>query len=196
MPLALEPDLFAFDHPLGQGNIHGLAARKRYLGLAGVDDVFQRGAGDDFRVGAFCLGRRLRTGSAAETCTGSSACTCAGACTATAETAENVIQNIVETTAATGCLLGACTAEVVISGKAVKTMRLIALLAVRIDFSAVELGTLFLVADNFIGLICFGKTLCGRRIILVLIRMVFLASFRKAFLISLSLADFATPRTL
>ena len=47
-------------------------------------------------------------------------------------------------------------------------------LAFAVDFAAVKLGAFFLVTDDFIGLVGLGEFLLGLRVILVLVRVIFL----------------------
>ena len=61
-------------------------------------------------------------------------------------------------------------------------MLLEARLAVRVDFTTVELRTLFLVADDFIGLVRFGEARLSRRIVLVLVRVVLFGQLSKGLL--------------
>jgi len=84
-----------------------------------------------------------------------------------AEAAENVVQDVVEAARATarGSLEAARPAtgraEVFISGKAVETVGLEAGFAFRVDFPAVELRPLLLVADDFVGLLTSAKRCCA-----------------------------------
>lgn len=83
------------------------------------------------------------------------------------------------------------TAEALSAGKTLKGW-----LAFGIDLATVELSALVRIAQDFIGLVQFCKALLRLRIVLVLIRMVLLASLRKADFISSGFAVLATPSTL
>ncbi len=177
-----------------------LAVRENRFDLLRSGSLFQRNVDGRGKIGT--LRRAALTRSA---CTG----------TATESSAEKIVQNIIRTAEAAALLkatgtgtefemavataalpeagkrIAMCATETLSAGEALKGR-----FAFSIDLAAVELSALVLVAQNFIGLVQFCKALLRLRIVLVLIRMVLLASLRKADFISSGFAVLATPSTL
>ncbi len=182
-----------------QLDLEMLAVRENRLDLFSTGGLFQRDIDGCRKIGSL---RRAALPCAA----------CAG--TATESSAEKIVQDIFGATEAAALLKAAGTGakfkmavaaalpeagERVAMGAAEALPACKALesgLALGVDLAAVELPALVLVAQNFVGLIQFCKTLLRLRIILVLIRVVLLASLRKADFISSGFAVLATPSTL
>src|ERR1700730_1168562 len=175
--LPLQPDLLTGGDAGRNLDIKFLAGRQPDAPLRAVDRLFQRHRHGDGKVEV----ERDAAGIELEGVTGSAPRA------APRRTAEHAVQDVLETAAAKAARTSTAAAECVArkaalagtrarvaAGEAAAREALEARLALGVDFAAIELLALVLVADDLVGRVELGKTLRSLRIVLVAVGVMLL----------------------
>src|SRR6202167_4638802 len=172
--LSLEPDLLAGGNACGNPDIEFLAGRQPDAFFRAVDRFFQRHRHGDAEIEIERNAARIEL----------EGTTRAGPGAAHPAAAEHAVEDVLKAAAAKAARTGAPGPEraglKTAAGGAPPRPRgaprktLAARLAVGVDFAAIELLALVLVADDFVGRIQLGKTRCGFRVVLVVVGVMLL----------------------